>query len=388
MLQLSVGNSQKFATRCLYACFFPFRNVCEPSGRCPRRFFRQPSSTLSGRPIVWATKPTLSTRTAHASIWGVMSKNRSNRPELRASHNLAVASLCLLACVHAKPETRVVIAAPPAVPAALTRWMEPQRWVRDRSAPVLALGASGSFDDMHIFAPCVNFEQGRYQMYYCGSRHEVAKRLFRLGRAESHDGRYFVRTGDSSVFEFGDGEHSVLTPALLRRPDGSVLREDGKLRLWFSATRFAAASNLHTLHETSSEDGIHWREPSPPLAENVYAPSVLKDGGAYKMWYVDVAAEPWILRYAESRDGRRWDVESKPVLTLSQSWEKNRLFYPTVRRVDGAYLMWYGSYNPPRRLLALPPARTGRRGTRTLTIQCFVPIRCELGSRTTQPVSH
>jgi hypothetical protein len=32
------------------------------------------------------------------------------------------------------------------------------------------------------------------------------------------------------------------------------------------------------------------------------------------------------------------------VLEIDQPWELNRLFYPTVVRRDGVYLMWYGSY--------------------------------------------
>ncbi len=34
----------------------------------------------------------------------------------------------------------------------------------------------------------------------------------------------------------------------------------------------------------------------------------------------------------------------EPVLVLDQDWERKRLFYPTVVKIDDAYLMWYGSY--------------------------------------------
>ena len=43
-------------------------------------------------------------------------------------------------------------------------------------------------------------------------------------------------------------------------------------------------------------------------------------------------------------DGTTWQVTPTPVLTIDQPWELDRLFYPTVVRHDGAYLMWYGSY--------------------------------------------
>ena len=62
------------------------------------------------------------------------------------------------------------------------------------------------------------------------------------------------------------------------------------------------------------------------------------------MWYTDVSRDPWIIRQAESPDGRKWRVAIEPVLGLDQEWEKNRLFYPTVAKIGDTYLMWYGSY--------------------------------------------
>src|SRR5690606_11194652 len=134
------------------------------------------------------------------------------------------------------------------------------------------------------------------------------------------------------------------TPTLLRRGDGHGLREDGKLRMWFSSTWFAGGSGRHTLHEATSIDGIEWSPPSPPQLENVYAPTVLKTDDGYRMWFVDVESEPWIIRHAASSDGREWTVTDQPCIVIDQTWESGRLFYPTVLKFDGVYLMWYGSY--------------------------------------------
>ena len=227
----------------------------------------------------------------------------------------------------------------------MDRWLKPQRWQRDSDAPCVSLGASGEFDDMHIFAPCVAFENGHYFLWYCGSRGEVADRVFHLGLATSNDGVRFTKHPASPVYAFGDGRRSVLTPTLLRHPDGSVCREDGRLRMWFAATDFPSANGLHTLHETASVDGLSWTSPSAPLLENIYAPTVIKEGDAYHIWYTDVATEPWTIRYAQSADGRNWEVTEGAVLQLDQDWETSRLFYPTVLKADGLYMMWYGSYH-------------------------------------------
>jgi predicted GH43/DUF377 family glycosyl hydrolase len=218
----------------------------------------------------------------------------------------------------------------------LQHWLRPQAWVRDSDHPVIRLGAEGEFDDMHLFAPCVHLDDGLYRLWYCGSRSNVANRVFGLGLALSRDGRAFQKVEANPVFEFGDGKHSILTP--------TVLSEGGKWRMWFSATDFADGNGLHTLHESTSLDGIRWSAPSPALLSNVYAPTVLKVGNRYRMWYARVGQDPWVICHATSDDGRVWRETTTPVLTLDQPWEADRLFYPAVVRQDGVYLMWYGSY--------------------------------------------
>ncbi len=207
----------------------------------------------------------------------------------------------------------------------------------------MSLGKAGDFDDAHIFAPTVAYENDRFSLWYCGSRGTRVGRVFRLGLATSGDGKLFERYEHNPVLEFRDAEHSVLTPGLLHHGDGNVLREDGKLRMWLSSTAFGK-TGLHTLHETTSADGIHWDEPSPVLLEHVYCPTVLKSDSGYQLWYVDVSKRPWVIRYAESPEGRQWKVREQPVLQLSQPWEAEIVVYPCVLKIDGVYLMWYGSY--------------------------------------------
>lgn len=226
----------------------------------------------------------------------------------------------------------------------LAKWFGPQNWQRDAKGPIVSLGKEGEFDDQHIFAPTGIEEQGKFQLWYSGSRGTPGNRVFRLGLATSDDGRKFEKSPANPVFEFGDGKHSVLTPALLRRGDGSVLRENGKLRMWFAAATLGKGG-LHTLHESTSSDGVHWTPPSPALLDNVYCPTVLKSDAGYEMWFSDVSRRPWLLRHATSSDGTKWQVTERPVIQLSQPWEAEVLVYPTVLKIDGAYLMWYGSYD-------------------------------------------
>jgi predicted GH43/DUF377 family glycosyl hydrolase len=221
------------------------------------------------------------------------------------------------------------------------QWFCEQKWVRDAKEPCVSLGDAGSFDDMHLFAPAARVVDGMTHLYYCGSQGKVEDRVFRMGMSTSGDGRVFTKHG-SDLLEAGEGA-SLLTPTFLRSGDGCVLREDGSLRLWFSSTTFPSGI-LHTIHETRSEDGLVWSNPSASQVEGAYAPTVLKDGDRYIMWYTDVTVDPWTFRFAESQDGSTWTSHTDPVLNVDQGWEISRIFYPTVLKKDGVFLMWYGSY--------------------------------------------
>lgn len=251
-----------------------------------------------------------------------------------------------------------------------------QAWHRDTDGPVLSLGEAGAFDDTHLLSPCVARVDGRYLMWYVGSQGKVSDRLYRVGLAVSDDGRTFRRHEANPVLEFADGKRSIVTPTLLSQNDGTPIREDGKLRMWFTGTDFRDPTQLHTLHEASSADGITWSSPSEAQLKHVYAPTIIKEGDVYRLWYTDVSQLPWCFRHATSRDGRTWEIDAGPILEVAQAWESGRLFYPAVRKVDGGYVMWYGSYwrqQPNKTALGVAVSRDGRTWTRSPNNPVFQP---------------
>jgi len=73
-------------------------------------------------------------------------------------------------------------------------------------------------------------------------------------------------------------------------------------------------------------------------------PSVLRDGDRYKMWFGgSPAGNGHQFFYAESRDGRQWDVRNEPVLRLGAkgAWDAGDLETPTVVRASDGFHMWY-----------------------------------------------
>mgnify|MGYP002623251480 CR=1 FL=1 len=239
------------------------------------------------------------------------------------------------------------------VPAQLDPWLSQQTWKRDVDGPIISLGRAGEFDDTHIFAPAVVRDAENYWLWYCGSQgfaydlaptRTVDERVFRLGLATSEDGKQFSRHAESPVFALADPKRSVLTPSILKNADGTALREDGHLRMWFSAGTLGGGGAPHSIHETTSKDGVTWAEPSDAQIERAYAPSVIKTESGYEMWYTVPGQYPWVINHATSDDGSAWSVAEKPALDVSQEWEHDLVIYPHVLKLDDVYLMWYASY--------------------------------------------
>jgi predicted GH43/DUF377 family glycosyl hydrolase len=244
------------------------------------------------------------------------------------------------------------------VPQAVQAWLGPQQWSRDMDEPTLTLGEPGAFDDTHIFAPSVAKDDGGYQLWYCGSTGNALdvsekrvpdERCFKLGLAMSKDGLHFAKHG-KPVFELKESGRSILTPSILRSADGTPIREAGKLRMWFSTADFSGRTGPHVVQESTSADGVEWSPPSAPELQKAYAPSVLKTGDEYQIWYTDVSSFPWKFRHARSKDGSSWNVTPDPVMVIDQTWEYRVLVYPCVLKVGDCYLMWYGSYTSDDRL--------------------------------------
>jgi predicted GH43/DUF377 family glycosyl hydrolase len=128
--------------------------------------------------------------------------------------------------------------------------------------------------------------------------------------------------------------------------DLSALKERNGYRMWFSWRPKASVAVVE------SKDGFRWSEPAIVLAPNkatgweddINRPAVIKQGGAYRMWYTGQAGEHSALGYATSADGVVWRrMNDKPVLAPDQPWEKAAVMCPDVIWDESAHLykMWY-----------------------------------------------
>lgn len=226
---------------------------------------------------------------------------------------------------------------------------DPFRILRVSTAPILAPGDDGYFDDSGSMASSIVECPGVLRLYYVGWNLGVSV-PFRhaIGLAESRD-------GGESFSRFSTGpilDRSIWDPCF---PSGhSVLFKNGKWRMWYvSCThwRVVNGQKRHYYHVkyAESNDGINWQRDGIVCLdfanEDEYAfgrPCVIEDHNGYKMWYC-VRGQAYKLGYAESVDGLRW--ERKDTLagleTSPGSWDSEMIAYPYVYSFKGNQFMFY-----------------------------------------------
>jgi predicted GH43/DUF377 family glycosyl hydrolase len=228
---------------------------------------------------------------------------------------------------------------------------DPSRVLYESPEPVLDLGDIGSFDDCGATAFSVVPDGSATRLYYQGwQRAERVPYLIFTGLATAE--------GDRGAFE----KHGPI-PVLDRTAEDPFLRgapyvvpEHGGFRMWYvSARRWV--SDEHGVHyevgirHGTSGDGVSWdADPEPcisPALPDEYAvgrPSVLADGGTYRMWYsIRSFAEPYRIGYAESNDGVEWTRRDSlaGIERSAEGWDSEMICYPQVVRIDDRLLMFY-----------------------------------------------
>jgi hypothetical protein len=176
----------------------------------------------------------------------------------------------------------------------------------------ITIGPLGAFDDHGVTSSCVTEHEGRVFQYYTGWSLGVTVPFYlAIGCAVSRDGgRTFVKVSPAPVV----GRCSV-DPFLTASP--SVLVDGGTWRMWYvSGTewRLEAGVPRHRYHikYAESSDGLAWRATGrvcidyrDPSETSIARPCVVKDGGLYRMWFSSRGAS-YRIGYAESHDGLTW----------------------------------------------------------------------------------
>jgi predicted GH43/DUF377 family glycosyl hydrolase len=123
----------------------------------------------------------------------------------------------------------------------------------------------------------------------------------------------------------------------------------GIYKMWYTGHRGPGGIPFAIGYATSS-DGVNWNRvgTSPVLdvgpagawdAGQVRAPSVIKDGAVYRMWYLTDTQ----VGYATSSDGITWaKYPNNPVLTPGPAdWDSVQIVFDSVILDAGGFKMWY-----------------------------------------------
>jgi len=233
---------------------------------------------------------------------------------------------------------------------------DPGRVVYHHRRPVLALGRRGTFDDDGMMPAWAIEHRGRILLYYSGWNRRVTVPYHNAtGIAVSEDG------GDTfaRMFEGPVLDRVPLEPYLAVTP--SVLKDGDRWLMWYvSGTDWKPVGEklepVYVIKYAESRDGLRWDRPNilsvAPCddGEAFSHPCVLKDGDVYRMWYCFRGSEDYRdgrgayrMGYATSRDGCRFERRDAEVgITVSDSgWDAKMICYPFVVRVDGRTLMFY-----------------------------------------------
>lgn len=227
---------------------------------------------------------------------------------------------------------------------------DPHKILKISKRPVLDIGAPGSFDDNGVIPCAVIRRDESLYLYYAGYHLGLKVRFCAYsGLAISNDyGESFERFSKAPILERSDRE-------LLFRVIHSIIQEGDKWKVWYGAgNKFIHGKNKtlpqYNIKYTESEDGINFPKNGITAIDilkgeyRVGRPYVIKESGLYKMFYgIGTNERPYILGYAESKDGINWKRKDKEIgISLSPNgWDSKMIAYPAIISVDKITYMFY-----------------------------------------------
>lgn len=184
-------------------------------------------------------------------------------------------------------------------------------WTK-HNAPVLSVGNTSEWDNGFIEGPSVIKDGNTYKMWYCGydaiPDASGTDGKANVGYATSPDGINWTKYAGNPILVTG-----INTWDSIYVQDPHVIKENGEYHMWYGGGSNGTYYDQQVGYATSL-DGITWTKfPLNPVLtrgnngdwDQILSsfPSVINDGGTYKMWYT----------------GR--DVDPLPVGSLNYYWE-------------------------------------------------------------------
>jgi hypothetical protein len=238
---------------------------------------------------------------------------------------------------------------------------EPFRVRQVHSEPVLSPGVLGTFDDSGAMASWIVRVGTRRFLYYIGWNLGVTV-PFRnaIGLAVSEDGGgTFARYSAGPIID-RDTSDPFFTAS------SCVLNDDGLWRMWYLScvgwdVYQGRPRHRYHIKYAESRDGIRWQRTGVVAitfkSDDEYAisrPSVVKDADGYRMWY-SYRGAAYRIGYAESADGISWRRadEAAGIDAGPDDWDSEMIEYPFVFDHAGGRYMFYNGNDYGRTGLGL-----------------------------------
>jgi hypothetical protein len=218
-------------------------------------------------------------------------------------------------------------------------------WTKDARNPIMSGGGAGSWDKNLDFPfVLLNPDSGRYEMWYTGFQIPEPS-LSQIGFAWSVDGISWTKHPGNPVLSLDPGQWDgeIVDRAM-------VLREDGAYKMWYRGRPDRA------IGYATSPDGIQWtKHPGNPVFtggpsswETYTAWCTVTRGSAdYTMWYTgyNFARDRGSIGRATSPDGIQWQRDTVHNALLSPgptgSWDDGVVCNPSVFAVGNTMFMLY-----------------------------------------------
>jgi len=226
---------------------------------------------------------------------------------------------------------------------------DPSRVVRVSPRAALGPGPPGSFDESGVTVSCVVRNEGRLCLFYTGWSLGVTVPFYlSAGLALSEDGGLTFRRASEAPLLDRSGADPYLTASPW------VILDEGRWRMWYvSGTRWEAGPDglrhFYNIRYAESRDGLRW-ERSGRIAidyqspeEHAFSrPCVVKDGDRYRMWY-SFRGDAYRLGYAESADGLVWERRDAAagLAPSRDGFDSEMVAYPCVFDRRGRRYMLY-----------------------------------------------
>jgi hypothetical protein len=226
--------------------------------------------------------------------------------------------------------------------------------------PIVPRGGPGAFDEFGVMPSSVHRVGDEVWLYSIGwQRGQTVPYLNAIGLLVSRDGgETFERPFVGPVLDRTPGEpYSTMSPC--------VLREGDAWHMWYGSgvdwIRIGEKFEpIYLIKYARSQDGLTWTRPNilcvpgaTPDEANT-RPTVVNDGGAYRMWFsyrgshdFRGGADAYRMGYSTSPDGLTWtrdDAAAGIGPGAPDAWDGEMVAYPNV--IDtayGRYMFYNGS---------------------------------------------